>query len=65
MLASPRIGYHVPEPLCATTYNQLHVVGNAAVKHSKAFAYRYNQAVPTANNPGIVEHGAENYILFR
>ncbi|KAH8109134.1 alpha/beta-hydrolase [Phellopilus nigrolimitatus] len=40
------------------------IIGNAGVKHSKAWTYRYNQPNPTQNEPGITEHAAENWMMF-
>lgn len=32
--------------------------------HENVFAYRYNQPNPTARQPGLTAHAAENWMLF-
>ncbi|KAI0080396.1 alpha/beta-hydrolase [Panus rudis PR-1116 ss-1] len=42
------------------------IMGNAyASAKTTAYAYRYNQANPTTSPPGIVEHAAENWMMFK
>ena len=40
-----------------------HIIGLAAAKKNKAFTYRYNQPVPTANT-ATVFHASENWMMF-
>ena len=43
---------------------QREIIGGAAKIDSKAWVYRYNQPNPTAHEPGITEHAAENWMMF-
>ncbi|KAL7284647.1 hypothetical protein ACG7TL_001944 [Trametes sanguinea] len=40
------------------------IIGQAAARKSKAYTYRYNQAVPTSGSD-VVGHASENWMMFR
>ncbi|KAI0372396.1 alpha/beta-hydrolase [Pilatotrama ljubarskyi] len=40
------------------------IIGLAAARKNKAYTYRYNQPVPTANTD-VVFHASENWMMFR
>ncbi|KAI0327529.1 alpha/beta-hydrolase [Cubamyces sp. BRFM 1775] len=40
------------------------IIGTSAARKSKAYTYRYNQPVPTANTT-VVFHASENWMMFR
>ena len=45
---------------------QREIIGSAAVEAgTNVWTYRYNQPNPTQNEPGITEHAAENWMMFR
>jgi len=40
------------------------IIGDAGVKFSNAWTYRFNQPNPTRGSPDITEHSAENWMMF-